>query len=63
MDTETTQAVSTLHARLNGARQDQAVLKRHMEEISILEKEILQTQDHPGQQRKKDDCSSGHGRL
>ena len=43
MDTETTQGVSTLHARLNGARQDQAVLKRHMEEISILEKEILQT--------------------
>ena len=43
-DTETTRAVSTLHARLNGAREDQAVLKRYVGEISVLEKEILQTQ-------------------
>jgi len=41
---ETTQAVSTLHARLNSARQEQAILERHLEEISALEKEILQTQ-------------------
>ncbi len=43
LNTEPTQAVSTLHARLNRARQDQAVLKRHLEEIFLLEKEILQT--------------------
>ena len=36
------QAVSDLQARLNGARQDQAVLKQYLEEIEILEREILQ---------------------
>jgi chromosome segregation ATPase len=43
-DTEIVQAVSDLQARLNGARQDQAVLKQYLEEIETLEKEILQAQ-------------------
>ncbi len=40
--TDTVQAVSELQARLNHARQDQAVLKQVHEEIEVLEKEILQ---------------------
>lgn len=43
-NSEIVQAVSDLHARLNGARQDQAVLKQYLEEIETLEKDILQAQ-------------------
>ena len=42
--TEIVQAVSELQARLNGARQDQAVLKQYLEEIEVLERDILQSQ-------------------
>ena len=43
-DTEIVQAVSELQARLNGARQDQAVLKQYLEEIEVLERDILEAQ-------------------
>ncbi len=43
-ETEIVQAVSDLHARLNAARQDQAVFQQHLEDIKGLEEEILQSQ-------------------
>ncbi len=43
-ETEIVQAVSDLQARLNGARQDQAVFQQYLEEIGTLEEEILQAQ-------------------
>ena len=41
--TEIVQAVSDLQARLNAARQDQAILEQYREEMEVLEREILQT--------------------
>ena len=41
-DVEALQAVSDLQARLNAARQDQAVLQEYLEEMALLEREILQ---------------------
>lgn len=43
-ETEILQAVSDLQARLNGARQDQAVFQQYLEEINTLEEETLQAQ-------------------
>ncbi|MEJ2025031.1 MAG: hypothetical protein P8Y00_08460, partial [Deltaproteobacteria bacterium] len=43
-ETEIVQAVSDLQARLNGARQDQAVFQQYSEEINTLEEEVLQAQ-------------------
>jgi uncharacterized protein YhaN len=43
-DAEAGQAVSDLQARLNAARQDQAVLQKYLEEMDLLEREILQAQ-------------------
>ena len=43
-ETEIVQAVADLQARLNGAREDQAVLQQYLEEIGALEKEILKAQ-------------------
>ncbi len=41
-DAEAIQAVSDLQARLNAARQDQAVLQKYLEEADLLEREIVQ---------------------
>ena len=43
-DAEAVQAVSDVQARLNAARQDQAVLQKYLEEMDLLEREILQAQ-------------------
>jgi uncharacterized protein YhaN len=43
-DTEAVEAVSNLQARLNVARQDQAVLEKYIEEMDLLEREILEAQ-------------------
>ncbi|MEJ2025337.1 MAG: AAA family ATPase, partial [Deltaproteobacteria bacterium] len=43
-ETEIVQAVSDLQARLNGARQDQAVFQQYSVEINTLEEEVLQAQ-------------------
>jgi uncharacterized protein YhaN len=41
---ELVQAVFSLEARLNAARQDQAVLEKYLEEMGLLDKEILEAQ-------------------
>lgn len=53
LKTEPVQAASDLHARLNGARQDQAVFQQYLEEVKALEKEILQAQTSLNSNRER----------
>jgi uncharacterized protein YhaN len=50
---EIVQAVSDLQARLNGAREDQAVFRQYVEEIEALEKERIQAQTSLNSTKKK----------